>query len=166
AGFLTLALPALSQKPAKFISVGFGVEGGIPVGDMNNTFEGGLGLTARFSIHAGPGFATLTAGGIPFVSQNVENNDLKTGVQIPVKAGYKYMILPHLFIMGELGYSDFKNFYEDQNNHVTVNSYGGFTYAPSVGVNLGVLEFAARYETVQLSGGKISYVGFRMGFNF
>jgi hypothetical protein len=166
AALLFAALPSMAQRESKLFSFGFGIEGGIPLSDMKTSYTGGGGVTGRFSLHAGPGFVTFTAGGIAFAAQNISNNSLKTGVQIPIKAGYKYRILPHLFIMGELGYSSFRNYYEDQNNNVVTSSTGGFTYAPSIGANFGVLELAARYETVQLSGGNISFIGLRMGFNF
>ena len=47
---------------------------------------------------------------------------------------------------------------------------GGFTYAPSVGLNLGKFELGVRYESTlaKFDGVKIrpSLLGFRAGFNF
>jgi len=158
--------PVMAQKPGKLFSFGFGLEGAVPVGDLSSSFSGGGGVTGRFSLHAGPGFATFTTGAIALIPQNASTTNLKTGVQVPMKFGYKYVFFPHLFVMGELGYSSFRTYYEDQNNNVVTNTNGGFTYAPSVGFQWGMLELAARYESIQVSGGNISFMGFRAGLNF
>jgi len=153
---------------SKLISVGFGIEGGLPANSATkDVFGGGGGVTARAALHLGPGFVTLTTGGIVFIPKNLqETNAVKTAVQIPIKAGYKYVLVGHLFVMGEFGYSVFKSYYEDQNNNVYSTSTGGFTFAPSVGVQWGATEVALRYESVQLSGGNFTYMGLRLGFNF
>ncbi len=165
---VSCVLPAMAQRQGKFFSVGFGMEGGIPVSDIKNIYSGSFGMTLRFSLHAGPGYATLTSGGIIFFPKNLDNNseDLKVGAQIPVKAGYKYTIVGPLFVMGELGYSSFRYYYDDGEGNVAHTSKGGFTFAPSLGVQFGVTEFALRYESIRISDGNISTVGLHLGFNF
>lgn len=167
---LSFVLPAMAQKPGKIFSAGFGIEAGIPTGDLHNTFNATVGATARFALRAGPGYATFTTGAIVFAPKNLYyDQDLKASVQIPFKAGYKYRIVPHLFVMGELGYSSFQTYYDayyDGDDHLEHYSTGGFTYAPSVGGEWGVFEVSLRYEHITISGGSVAYMGARAGFNF
>jgi hypothetical protein len=164
--FVFMSLPTTAQTLNKLCSVGFGVEGGVPVNGASNIYNFSGGITGRFSLHVGHGFATLTAGGIAFVPQELSGQNQRNAVQIPVKAGYKYIILRHLFVMGEVGYSAFRYYYVGGDDNLLVKSTGGFTYAPCIGVQFRILELSARYETIQLNTGNISYLGFRMGFNF
>ena len=168
AGLLCATIPALAQKEGKLVSVGFGVETGIPVGNAADVFNFNIGFTARVSVLAGPGYATFTTGGLIMIPKNLaESNSIKAGAQIPFKAGYKYIIAQRFFVMGELGYSIFKSYYDvGDDSHIVSTSSGGFTYAPSIGVNFGVTELALRYESIGLSGGHVDYLGFRAGFNF
>ena len=69
------------------------------------------------------------------------------------------------FVMGELGYSSFKIYY-DANGTVASNSSGGFTYAPTVGVNFNAFEAGIKYEATSVSGGTFSNISLRLGFNF
>src|SRR5882724_2140815 len=132
AGLLCAFVPSMAQKSGKLVSVGFGIETGIPVGTASDAFNFNFGATARVSVHAGPGFATFTTGGIVLIAKNLEQSySLKAGVQIPFKAGYKYVIANHFFVMGELGYSIFKSYYDvGDDSHLASTSSGGFTYAP------------------------------------
>jgi len=166
--FLCIVLPSMAQKPGKLISVGFGLEAGVPINKTTaDVFNFNGGVTARFSLHAGPGFATFTTGGILFIPKNADVNSLKASVQIPIKAGYKYIFVRHFFVMGELGYSVFNSYYgSGQNSNLHSTSTGGFTFAPSLGLQFRVMELALRYESIQLSGGNLDYLGFRVGFNF
>ncbi|MBS1596870.1 MAG: hypothetical protein JST75_01495 [Bacteroidetes bacterium] len=165
---MCMALPSMAQREGKLVSVGFGIEPGIPVGSAADIFNFNMGFTARVSVHAGPGFATFTSGGIVMIPKNIDqNNSFVAGVQIPFKAGYKYIIARHFFVMGELGYSIYKSYYDSgSNSNLASTSTGGFTYAPSIGVNFGVTELALRYESINLSGDRVDYMGLRIGFNF
>ncbi len=166
---LSCVLPAMAQKPGKMFSAGFGIEGGWPVGDLKNSYGGYGGVTARFALRAGPGFATFTTGGILFAPKDVYNDYVKIAVQVPFKAGYKYIFLRHLFVMGELGYSSYITYYNDGDSYeddIKHSSTGGFTFAPTVGAQWGVFEVGLRYESTHVDGGNASYVGVRAGFNF
>jgi hypothetical protein len=156
---------AKAQKETKTFSVGFGLEAGLPLGDIKDAYDFAGGITIRFSYHVGPGFATLTSGAIAFLPKSGLGNSTKASIQIPVKAGYKYMFHKPFFVMGELGYSSIK-VYSGNNGSLISNTFGGFTYAPSVGVNFKSFEAAIKYEAVSVSGGTFSTVGLRLGFNF
>jgi hypothetical protein len=164
--FFVCSGSAMAQKPGKFFSIGFGFEAGKPLNSAASVYDFTGGLTVRISLHAGPGFATITGGGIVFVPWEISEQNLKAAVQIPIKGGYKYIFLRHFFVMGELGYSLFRYYTEGTNNNLVTTRTGGFTYAPSVGVQLGIIELGLRYETIQLNTGDLSYLGLRLGFNF
>jgi hypothetical protein len=166
-GVLLLACFSLSaQKETKKWSLGFGLEAGTPLGDTKDNYNFDAGLTIRFSYKAGPGFLTFTSGAVAFDPKKVTGVKEKAALQIPFKAGYKYIFVKHLFVMGELGYSSYKYFYGGSNGNLVSSTTGGFTYAPSVGVNFGAFEAAIKYEAIAISGGTVSDLGLRLGFNF
>jgi hypothetical protein len=164
-----------AQKQTKKFSFGFGLEGGILSGDLKEIYSASGGLTLRASYKAGPGFATLTSGLIAYVPKAIESNDpdedieLKPGYQIPFKAGYKFIFAKHFFLMGELGYSSFTILTPDEYDETKFNKekQGGFTVAPSVGVNLGAFELGVKYEMISgILDSNLSTIGVRLGFNF
>jgi hypothetical protein len=159
-------LSSLAQGPNKFISIGFGFEGGLPQNSAATVYHFTGGASLRFSIHAGPGFATLSGGGTVFVPWQISAHNLKVASQIPVEAGYKYIFLRHFFVMGELGYSLFNYYSEGTDNNLIINRTGGFSYGPSVGVQFGVIELRVKYETIDLNNGNLSDLRLRLGFNF
>jgi len=163
---LTISLSSQAQRPGKTWSAGFGVEAGIPTGNAGNAYTLAGGLSGRFSLLAGPGYATITAGWNVFVPKDIYGQNPQVALQIPIKAGYKYIIADHFFVMGELGYSMFTSYQNDYYGNAVSSSTGGFTYAPSVGVQFGVMEIGVRYESILVKNDDISFVGFRLGFNF
>jgi len=166
-GVLLLTCFSLSaQKEGKKWSVGFGLEAGVPTGDIKDSYNFTGGITLRFAYKAGPGFATFTTGVVGYVPKKGLGKQTKAALQIPFKAGYKYIFAKHLFVMGEFGYSTFRYYYDGGNGNLASTSTGGFTYAPSIGVNFGVFEAGIKYEAIAITGGTVSDIGFRLGFNF
>lgn len=163
--FIGISASLSAQKLTKKFSFGLGTEVGLTTGDFKNTYQINGGLTLRLSFHAGPGFATLTSGVIAFLPKSFNNPDLKAGVLVPVRAGYKY-INHHFFAMGEIGYGSFISIYKDANDDIQKSTTGGFLFAPSAGVQFGTFEVGLRYESVSLSGVNLSDFGLRLGFNF
>lgn len=156
---------ATAQKDKKPFSVGFGFEAGKPLSNASASYKSVIGITIRFAYHTGPGFLTLTTGGAAWLPKSGLGKSTKASLQIPVKAGYKYVFHKPFFVMGELGYSSFKVYYSS-NGSVASNSAGGFTYAPTVGVNFQSFEAGIKYEATSISGGNFSNIGLRLGFNF
>ncbi len=166
-------LQAQSDKPFSF---GFGFEGGPVVGDKGMKegfgFQGGLNL--RFSVKAGPGYITFTPGGMVVIPKKIDE-DVKVGTSIPLKLGYKYNFASKFFVMAEGGYSIY-SFYaasiDEETDYENIRSSkystGGFTWAPTIGVDLGKLELGLRYESTLLKKEKstISLASLRVGFNF
>jgi hypothetical protein len=164
AAISTLCLSkTMAQKETKKFSVGFGIEAGLPTGPTSVLYSFAVGVTARFSYHVGPGFVTLTGGGIGYDPKTVVGQKKQVGLQIPVRAGYKY-IVHHFFVMGEVGYSEFKSYY-GQNGELASTTVGSFNAAPTVGVQFNAFEFGLRYGIDFKSGGG-GLFGIRLGFNF
>ena len=154
----------MAQKETRKCSVGFGIEVGAPTGGIADLYKLGFGITARVSFHAGPGFVTLTSGAIGYSPKSiVAGQTIKVGLEIPVKAGYKY-INHHFFAMGELGYAEFKSYY-GKSGSVVSSSSGSFIAGPTVGVQFNAFEAGIRYEMIS-GNGSGGFVGLRIGFNF
>jgi hypothetical protein len=155
-----------AQSLNKAFSFGLGLEGGLAGGSANSNYHSMGGLGIRFSYHVGPGFVTLGTGAFAWVPKSFEGKTTKASLQVPVLAGYKFIFARHLFVMGELGYSSFRVYYNGGNGDVASTNYGGFTYAPSFGINFSALELGIRYQATSLSGATLSAVGLRLAFNF
>jgi hypothetical protein len=156
-------LTASAQKETKNFSVGFGLEAGIPGGALGTLYSTAVGLTIRFSWLAGPGFVTLTGGAIGYAPKKIYGVPAKAGLQIPVRAGYKYIIQHHFFVMGEAGYSDFNTYFGSKGSLVSRSS-GALLVAPSIGFQAKVFEIGLRYDIFSNSTGSVA--GVRIGFNF
>jgi hypothetical protein len=154
---------AQAQKETKKFSVGFGIEAGVPTGAAADAYTFATGLTLRLSWKAGPGFVTLTSGLIGYAPKLVDGVKPKAGLQIPVRVGYKYIIQHHLFLMGEVGYSDFNTYYGSKGAIVSSN-YGSMLVSPSFGYQAGAFEIGLRYSGNLSNGGSVA--GLRIGFNF
>lgn len=158
------AQSASAQKMSKTFSIGFGLEGGIPT---SAGYSGIGGLTIRGSYHLGPGFVTLTTGGLLWAPKTlVSGTSVKASLQVPVKAGYKFIFKNYLFAMAEVGYNSFRTYGVDAAGNVIAFSNSGAVFAPAVGVQFKSLELGLRYETLTFSAGSASMLGIRLGFNF
>jgi hypothetical protein len=154
---------ANAQKETKNFSVGLGLEVGSPGGNLGDIYNTAIGLTVRFSLKAGPGFAALTTGVIGYTPKTIPGVASKAGLQIPVRVGYKYIIQHHFFVMGETGYSDFNTYFGSKGNIVTRSS-GALLIAPSIGFQANAFEIGLRYDIFSNSTGSV--FGVRVGFNF
>ena len=117
-------------------------------------------------MHAGPGFVTLTTGALAYAPKTVQGQASKVGLQIPVRAGYKFIFVHHLFVMGEVGYSDFNTYYGNKGNLVK-GTTGALLVAPSIGFQANAFEIGLRYDVYSNNtGGSGGSAGVRIGFNF
>lgn len=161
-----VCLNANAQKTSKKFSFGFGLEGAMPLGDAGKVFSFAPGLTLRASYKVGPGFATLTGGGLGFLPKKIDADNLSLSVQIPVKAGYKFIYKEHFFAMGEVGFSNFKTYFKSGEDELGSVSQSGATFAPTIGYQAGAFELGLRYEYTGFKHGNISTAALRLGFNF
>ncbi|MFD0795110.1 outer membrane beta-barrel protein [Mucilaginibacter litoreus] len=166
--FLTIAVIILLggavQSNAQSFKMGLGIEGALPVGTFKEAYNFGGGLTLRAGFGIKPtGMVTLTAGAIGFIPKDLESDyeDIQAQLNIPIKAGYKYMVTPHFYVIGEAGVTIIKTFYEDgEEEGIGSGSTSKFTYAPGIGVKFGAIDLSARYEGYDHGG----FMGLRLGF--
>ena len=169
--FAALMLGTFSAS-AKRVSFGLGLDAGLPQGDASNIYNLTGGLSFRLNVnHAGPGTATFTTGFVAFAPKSLDGKELKAGLQIPFKFGYKYVVAKPLFVMMEIGYSSFTFAAAGTSGgEVKTESSGGFTYAPCVGVQFSKLEVGIRYESFGISmagqSSNVSFLALRLGVNF
>lgn len=164
--FMSVGSIAHAQSLNKAFSFGFGFEGGVPGGNAGTSYDFTGGLTLRFSAHAGPGFVTLSSGALIWAPKSFQGKSTKASLQIPVLAGYKFVFAKPFFVMGEIGYSSFKVYYNGGSGKVASTSYSGFTYAPTVGVTFHAFELGIQYESTSLNGGSLSAAKLKLGFYF
>ncbi|MEO7044957.1 MAG: hypothetical protein ABI091_06585 [Ferruginibacter sp.] len=182
---ISCSVNCFAQKENKKWTIGIFSESGLTLGDANKIYKYTSGGSLRLSVHAGPGFITLSGGGTAFIPNlssladtllnNINGNDTslninvskyKVALQIPVKMGYKYIISHHFFVMAEAGFSQFYTYYEDDNSKIQHTKSSGFTYALSTGYQGGSFEIGLKYEACTLKNSTISDIGLRLGFNF
>jgi hypothetical protein len=154
---------AKAQRETEKFSFGLGLEAGIPTGKENKTYGTAIGLTARLSWLAGPGFVTVTSGAVAFTPKSNPDGAEKAGLEIPVRVGYKYIIQHHFFVMGELGYAHFTSYYGLEGNVASFSS-GSATFAPSVGYQAGIFELGLRYGLNLANNSGV--FGVRLGLDF
>ena len=160
--FTLFTFESRAQKETKMFSVGFGIEAGLPTGTTADLYSVAAGITIRFSYHVGPGFVTLTGGGIGYDPKTVVGQKKKVGLEIPVRAGYKF-ISHHFFAMGEVGYAEFRSYFGQDGNLVS-SSTGSIIAGPTVGVQFNAFEVGLRYSIDFKSNSGL--LGVRLGFNF
>lgn len=187
-GLLLCTLHSQAQKESKKWSLGFLSEGGFAQGDAKTSFHTVSGASLRLSIHAGPGFVTLSGGAelywpklnigtlygdSTFSDSTIDLSKLRVGVQIPIMVGYKLILGHYFFLMGEIGYSNFLYYYFDSNDNGRSVHSGGLTYAPSIGFQYHAFEVGLKYQSLHPgqgspspAGRSISNIVLRTGFNF
>ena len=187
-GLLLCTLHGQAQKESKRWSLGLFSEGGFAQGDAKTSFQTVGGASLRLSIHAGPGFVTLSGGAVlywpklnsgtlysdsSFSDSSIDLSKLRVGVQVPMLVGYKLILGHYFFIMGEIGYSNFLYYYFDSNDNSHSVHSGGLTYAPSIGFQYHAFEAGIKYQSLHPAQGSpspagqsISNIVLRMGVNF
>lgn len=158
---LALAAGAFAQDSGKKISFGLGLEAALP---PNAAFTGGAGLTARITYGLNEKMAiTGTSGAIAFIPKSVSGVDMKPQINIPIKAGFKYMLTNRIYGLLESGYTITKTYFVNPANGSVMSASGSsFVYAPGVGVKFGGLDLGLRYEGYTGSG----FLGLRLGYDF
>lgn len=187
--------PIPPDKPTNGFSFGIALEGALPLGALKeppSSYKYGGGGNIRFTQGLASGLdLTLTAGGIAFVPEDLNNKtiDSKISIFIPIKLGARVMIGNTFYLMGEAGVSLTKVY---QAKTLTINGTSGtveegfvngstFAYSPSMGVRFGGLDLGLKYEGISdINGGKVivlqtgtapknksgGFVGLRIGYDF
>ena len=155
-----------TEIQGKKFKINLGVEGALPMGDLKNGYSFGAGLTLRFLYKVTPQFGvTFTTGAIGFAPKDL-NANAKVLLNIPFKAGGRYMITNNFYGLAEIGMTQSMMYFTDQQGKISHISSNAFTYAPSIGVILGGLDASLRYETMSKNGASSSFLALRLGFFF
>lgn len=187
--------PAKTKGKANGFSFGIALEGALPLGALKEapaSYKYGGGGNIRLTQGLSQGLdLTLTAGGMVFVPEDLNNKtiDTKVSVFIPFKLGGRVMLGDTFYLMGEAGVTLTKVY---QAKTLTISGTSGtttegfvngstFTYAPSVGVRFSGLDLSLKYEglsdvnggkTIVLQTGKVAtsksggFLGLRIGYDF
>lgn len=187
--------PAKPKGKVNGFSFGIGLDGAIPLGALKeapSSYKIGGGGNLRFTQGLAQGFdLTLTAGGMAFVPEDLNNKtiDSKVSVFIPIKLGGRVMLGDNFYLMAEAGVAITKVY---QAKTLTITGTTGtveegfvngstFVYAPSMGVRFGGFDLGLRYEGISdVYGGKVvvlqngtapssksgGFLGLRIGYDF
>ncbi len=156
---LALCVCVYAQDTKKGLKFGVGLEGALPTGMTGYSFGAGLTLRAQYALDDKMAI-TGTSGFIAFLPDKATMGaNAKAQINIPIKAGFKYMLTGNVYGILESGYTISKFFVVNPaTGNVMSLSGSSFTYAPGVGAKLGFLDASVRYEGY--SGG--GFVGLRL----
>ncbi|MFD1096192.1 hypothetical protein [Salegentibacter chungangensis] len=137
----------------------FGVNGGIPVGDVEEftTFHLGTDIAYRFSFadmfEVGPmvGYSHYFGDEVTVAGATFDYDDIQF---LPVAASARLNFVELFYLGADLGYAVGIN---DGND-------GGFYYRPLVGVDLGLLGINVSYSGVSMDGGSVASVNLGVDF--
>ena len=160
-----LTLNLFGQGRKRFIEAGIGVNGGLPIGDFNQDYNGGFGGSVRLALNFSQSSAiTLQTGYLSFVSKNTKFSVLSHTtsfsptpigfVVIPITLGYRTTVDNGFFFEPQLGVN---SLFEGGRN---------LLFAFTTGYRLPVgLEVSAKYEAISASAGSLSFVGLGAYYN-
>ncbi|MDN3548788.1 hypothetical protein [Mucilaginibacter aquaedulcis] len=146
--------------------MGIGADGLVPVGDLKNAVNFGLGVTPRLQYGLTKDLAlTFTTGYYHFFTKDIYIQDgLGAGLPIensleiiPVKAGLKAFVIPNFYIAGEIGLG------------LEVQDGGGpadLLLSPGFGYASKHWDFGARYENLSEQGHSVGMFGLRVAYGF
>ena len=149
-------------KSYKKVRIGLGLEAGLPMGAMDYyKYAGGATLRVAVALNE-KSAVTATSGAIAFIPEPIPNVDMKASINIPIKAGYKYMLTDRIYGLGEAGTTISKTYAVAPNGQMISASGSSFTYAAGIGAHALRLDTSLRYEGYSNGG----FLGLRVGFNF
>ncbi len=137
----------------------FGVNGGIPVGDVEDYSNFHLGADVSYMLNVADVFEVgpMVGYSLYFTEDDFDSSLIDIGSEdlqfLPIAASGR-LDLDRISLGADLGYAIGLN---DGND-------GGFYYRPLVGYNIGKLGIAVSYEGVSLDGDNINSVN--LGFEF
>ena len=153
-----------------------GVDGGLPTGNLSNTYNWNLGgsIQADIPVISNQLFVTVNAGyDNIFGKKNIDGSGIDaTNIQLlPVKAGLKFFPVGHFFVQGEAGAAFLLN-----KSKLDDNNSAAFIYAPQIGYQFPLagqsyIEAGVRYEAStkldsNVDDSKVSFVGLRVAYGF
>ena len=159
------------------IVVSVGVDGGIPTGKLNDTYNWNIGGSVQADIPVLPHqlFVTVNAGYNSIQGKKniggVQGLDATNIQLLPVKAGLKYFPISHFYIQGEAGAAFLLN-----KSDFNYDKSAAFVYAPQLGYQFPLggksyLDAGVRYEastkfSSTADNSKVNFFGLRVAYAF
>ncbi|PJJ79508.1 hypothetical protein [Mucilaginibacter auburnensis] len=154
--------------PESKLKFGIGLDGILPVGNLTNTANFGLGLTPRLQYGVSENVAvTFTTGIYHFFTKEIripsglpgQYNTMENKLDlIPVKAGVKSFVSSNVYFSGEIGVA------------LQVDNGGGgsqFIASPGVGYAGDKWDLGVRYENLSKTGSNSAgFIGLRLAYGF
>lgn len=149
------------EKTYKKVRTGFGLEAALPIGSLSNAYNLGAGASFRLGVALDEKSAiTGSVGAMAFIPKSISGTNTKAGLNIPIKAGYRYMLGKNVYALAEAGITSAKVYYPSTSGSLTSASSTHFTYAANIGTQLGKFNASVRYEAYSSAG----FIGLRLGF--
>lgn len=168
---LCLVGTASAQQGA--MSVGGGLNLGLPLGNFGNGAGFGFGFQARFQYGMSDDLAL--AGSLGYISFG-EKNNVSSSV-FPILASARYYFTPgegRVYGQADLGLTSFS-----QTVNISFGGFGGSFSGSSTNFSLGFgggyempvgdkldLDLGAGYNVILATGGSVSYISIRAGVNY
>lgn len=161
-----LCTNANAQSTNNNFRFGIGIDGLVPVGNLTNTSNFGLGITPKLQYTFTDKFAlTFTSGFYDFFGKKISLDQalgvygsVRTNLEIiPVKAGARYFVTPDLYLAGEAGVG------------LEVENGGGpadLLLSPAIGYASKHWDVSLRYENLSANGGSVGFLGLRVAYGF
>jgi len=145
-----------------------GVDVGATLSPTNNTYSSVAGVSFKLEVpfQDPNAFFTITAAYHNYSVKNTPATDtLQSGHYIPLLIGFKYFVVKHVFLEGDIG--------DSYNINVGYLGYqNAFTYSPSVGVSIPLnkpntaVDIALYYESRISNSGNINDAAIRVAYKF
>lgn len=160
------ALSAANAQTGKN-QVGIGVDLGLPMGDFGDAAKLGIGGYAKYLHGVGSaGQVTLTSGYQKFSGKDLPEGTSASFSVIPILAGYRHNFGGG-YVEPQLGYGIYGSKWDFGSFGSGSESSGAFTWAVGAGYAMEQgLDLGVRYQSGSKDGGTISFIGFRVGYNF
>jgi hypothetical protein len=152
--FIGTNAQAQTANPGNTWRFGFGAEGGIPTGTVNNFSNFDLGATVRLQYDTRSNVSYMLTSGFYDVFAKGPASDF--GI-IPVKAGIKLFATSNIYFSGEAGAGFETNYREDTKLILSP----GLGYATAKGLDIGL-----RYENFSGNSDNFGLVNLRIAYGF
>ncbi|WP_219548240.1 hypothetical protein [Gramella sp. MT6] len=154
--FMMLSSGLIAQKHWTF-----GLNGGIPIGDVEDThtFHASADVAYRIDIinlldiGGMIGYSRYFGDSITEGAIDIDYDDLQF---LPIAANGRLRILAILFAGTDIGYAI----------GISDDNDGGFYIRPQVGINLGIANVLASYENISVDGGNVSSINAGLELKF
>jgi hypothetical protein len=156
--------------PKDAFRLGVGVEGLLPVGNLHDISNVGIGGTARLQYGIANNLAlTLTSGYYNFFGKEIGNTGVKYKSlgMVPVKAGIKAFFTNNLYFGAEVGAGfETKAFGDFQGDNADLKKDTKLILAPGLGYASKSWDVGVRYENYSGQSNNYGTLGLRIAYGF